>query len=194
MKTKILELENKWGEFVKIGHALCNKQMSFISDKAYLNVLYEPQTTAIQEVFNSFGCNVLPELLTFYKQYNGCSLFFSILNIFGIQSFDKEIYEPYDLEFENRIIQETFKNDNYIFFASLGGDYAFAYKKDECSKVYAVKKGKKKVLKKFDNFELWFSYYFETLYDEYNEEGEKKHPNKRYKEIPALYHETKKFF
>ena len=82
MKTKILELENKWGEFVKIGHALCNKQMSFISDKAYLNVLYEPQTTAIQEVFNSFGCNVLPELLTFYKQYNGCRLFFSSLNIF----------------------------------------------------------------------------------------------------------------
>lgn len=190
----LFNLEKKWGKFAKIGRAFCNQQMPFISDKAYLNVLYEPQTTAIQEVFNSFGCNILPELLDFYKKYNGCRLFFSSLNIFGIQCFDEEIYEPFDLALENHIIQESFKDSNYVFFASLGGDYAFAYKKDECSKIYAVKKGKKKVLKMFENFGSWFSYYFDALYEEYDEEGQKKHPNKRYKEIPALYHETQKFF
>lgn len=194
MKDIFYLLKSKWGGFIKNGHAFCNQQMPFISDKAYLNVLYEPQTTAIQEVFNSFGCNVLPELLDFYKKYNGCRLFFSSLNIFGIQCFDEEIYEPFDLALENHIIQETFKDNNYVFFASLGGDYAFAYKKGECSKIYAVKKGKKKVLKEFDNFDSWFSYYFDALYEEYDEEGQKKHPNKRYKEIPALYHETQKFF
>ena len=194
MKNKILKIEEKWGAFVRNGHALCNKQMPFVSAKAYLNVLYEPQVESIQKVLNSFGGIILPELLDFYKQYNGCRLFFSSLNIFGIQSFEEEIYEPFDLELENRIIQETFKNDKYIFFASLGGDYVFAYKKDECSKIYAVKKGRKKVLKKFDNFWSWFSYYFEALYDEYDNEGRKKHPNKRYKEMPALYHESQKFF
>ena len=190
----LFNLEKKWGKFAKIGRAFCNQQMPFISDKAYLNVLYEPQTTAIQEVFNSLGCNVLPELLDFYKKYNGCRLFFSSLNIFGIQCFEEEIYEPFDLALENHIIQETFKDNNYVFFASLGGDYAFAYKKDDCSKIYAVKKGKKKVIKVFESFDSWFSYYFDALYEEYDEEGQKKHPNKRYKEIPALYHETQKFF
>ena len=194
MKDVLYLLESKWGKFEKNGHALCNKQMSFVSSKAYLNVLYETQIDTVQKVFASLGGAVLPELLEFYKKYNGCRLFFSSLNIFGIQCFDEEIYEPFDLELENRIIQETFKDDDYIFFASLGGDYAFAYKKDECSKIYAVKKGKKKVLKKFDNFNSWFSYYFEALYNEYDDEGRKIHPNKRYKDIPALYHETQKFF
>ncbi len=126
MKDILDLLEKKWGDFVKCGHALCNKQMSFISAKAYLNVLYEPQTNEIQKSFNSLACSVLPELLDFYKKYNGCRLFFSSLNIFGIQCFAEEVYEPFDLLLENHIIQETFKNSNYVFFASLGGDYAFA--------------------------------------------------------------------
>lgn len=194
MKDILYLLKIKWGEFIKSGHAFCNQQMPFVSDEAYLNVLYEPQTNAMQGVFNSLGSNILPELLAFYEKYNGCRLFFSSLNIFGVQCFDEEIYEPFDLALENHIIQESFKDNNYVFFASLGGDYVFAYKKDEGSKIYAVKKGEKKVLKVFENFDSWFSYYFDALYEEYDEEGQKKHPNKRYKEIPALYHETQKFF
>ena len=194
MNEMLLKLEYKWGKFIENGHAMCNKQMQFVSPKAYLNILYKPQLDLIQEKFSLLNALILPGLLEFYKQYNGCRLFFSSLNIFGIQSFEEEIYEPFDLELENRIIQETFKNDKYIFFASLGGDYVFAYKKDECSKIYAVKKGRKKVLKTFDNFWSWFSYYFDVLYEEYDEEGRKIHPNKRYKDIPTLYHETKKIF
>ena len=194
MNEMLLKLEAKWGGFVKNGHALCNKQMPFVSTKAYLNVLYEPQKESIQKAFGSLDATVPPELLNFYRQYNGCRLFFSGLNIFGIQCFEDEIYEPFDLGVENRNIQETFKNSDYIFFASLGGDYAFAYRKDECSQIYAIKKGKKKILKKFDSFETWFSYYFNVLYEEYDDEGRKKHPNKRYKDIPALYHEICKFF
>lgn len=188
------KIESKWGEFLTFGHALCNKQMTFVSEKAYLNILYKPQINAIKKAFNSFSPTIPLDLLDFYGKYNGCRLFFSSLNIFGVQCFDEEIYEPFDLALENHIIQESFKDNNYVFFASLGGDYAFAYKKDECSKIYAVKKGKKKVLKVFENFGSWFSYYFDALYEEYDEEGQKKHPNKRYKEIPALYHETQKFF
>lgn len=194
MKDIFYLLESKWGKFIKNGHALCNKKMPFISEKTYLNILYETQIGAVEKVFSKFGCIIIPELLDFYKQFNGCRLFFSSLNIFGIQIFDEDIYEPYDLELENRYIQEKFKNHNYVFFASLGGDYVFAYRKDECSKIYAVQKGKKKIIKEFENFESWFLYYFESLYDEYDEEGRKKHPNLEYKNIPALYHETNKFY
>lgn len=194
MNEILLKLEAKWGGFARNGHALCNKQMPFVSTKAYLNVLYEPQMDSIQKAYNTLSATILPGLMDFYKQYNGCRLFFSSLNIFGIQCFDDEIYEPFDFESENRNIQETFKNSDYIFFGSLGGDYAFAYKKDECSQIYAIQKGKKKILKTFDNFETWFSYYLDVLYEEYDDEGRKKHPNKRYKDIPALYHETNKFF
>lgn len=194
MKDVLDLLKEKWGGFVKYGHALCNKQMSFISAKAYLNVLYEPQIEEMQKSFDSLACRCLPELLDFYKRYNGCRLFFSSLNIFGIQCFNEETYEPFDLLLENHIIQESFKDSNFIFFASLGGDYAFAYKNDECSKIYAIKKGENKVLKTYNNFDSWFAYYFDSLYKEYDEEGQKTHPNKRYKEIPSLYHETLKFF
>lgn len=193
MDEMLLKLEAKWGEFAKNGHALCNKPMPFVSAKAYLNVLYEPQMESIQKAYQSLGATVLPGLLEFYKQSNGCRLFFSSLNIFGIQCFDDEIYEPFDIELENRNIQETFRNNDYIFFASLGGDYAFAYKKDECSQIYAIQKGKKKVLKTINDFETWFSYYFNALYEEYDDEGRKKHPNTKYKNVPALYHETNNF-
>ena len=141
------KIESKWGEFLTFGHALCNKQMTFVSEKAYLNILYKPQINAIKKAFNSFSPTIPLDLLDFYKKYNGCRLFFSSLNIFGVQCFDEEIYEPFDLALENHIIQESFKDNNYVFFASLGGDYAFAYKKDECSKIYAVKKVKRKFLK-----------------------------------------------
>lgn len=194
MKNIILDLEKKWGAFTKNGHALCCKQMPFISNKAFLNVLYEPQIDAIQDVFEALGATIHPELMEFYKSFNGCRLFFSGLNIFGVQCFWEETYEPFDLRRENYVIQQSFKDDNYVFFASLGGDYAFAYKKDERSKIYAVQKGKKKILKSFDNFNSWFTYYFDALYEEYDDEGQKKHPNKQYKNIPVLYHETCKFF
>ena len=88
----------------------------------------------------------------------------------------------------------TYRTDKNILYIAIKGriDASNAAVAEE--EIYAIKKGKKKILKKFDSFETWFSYYFNVLYEEYDDEGRKKHPNKRYKDIPALYHEICKFF
>lgn len=190
----LIKLETKWGHFEPIEHALCNKKMPFVSNKAYLNILYKPHIDATKKTFETLNANIPPKLLDFYQNYNGCRLLFSSLNIFGVQCHENELYEPFDLEFENNAIQTTFKDDNYIFFGSLGGEYVFAYKKDECSKIYVIKKGERQILKTFNSFDSWFSYYFDFLYNEYDEIGQKIHPNKEHEKIPILYHLTYKFF
>lgn len=126
MKNIVALIENKWGGFTANGHALCNEQMPFVSDKAYLNILFEPQFKLVRETFKILDTEIIPGLKEFYLNYNGCRLFFSGLNIFGVQCFRDDVYEPYDLKIENSMIQEALKNPDFIFFASLGGDYAFA--------------------------------------------------------------------
>ena len=188
------KLESKWGNFIVHGHALCNKPMPFVSSKAFLNILFAPNTECVQSSFDSLDAKPLPGLIEFYKKYNGCRLFSSSLNIFGVQLYRNDLYEPYDLFRENLNIQSKFKDDNYMFFASLGGDFVFAYRKDELCKIYAFKKGQKNLLKTYSTFLDWFNYYFNALFEEYDTEGRKVHPNDVFKEIPVLYHETNEFF
>lgn len=188
-------LENKWGAFVSQGNYLANMPLPFISKDARLNVLFLQEIEAIKNAFaEKFQSKILPELFEFYQHYNGCRLFFSSLNIYGVQFHHSDIFEPFDLLLENYNIQTRFDDNNYVFFASLGGNYVFAYRKDELSRVYAFEKGHKQVLKVFDGFKAWFNYYFDALLNEYDTDGKKLHPNDEFKQIPSLYHVTYKLF
>ncbi len=193
MKRFIDKLEEKWGKLYIVDHYLENGKMSFISKKARLNVLFRPEN--LEDIKHVIKCEldaeVLPELLKFYESYNGCRLFFGSLNIYGMQVHPSDIFEPYDIILENkRHLSELQKNKQeqcrYVFFGSIGGEYLIGYDKQECSKIYCVKSGESQILKEYENLEVFFERYFRELFQEYDIDGRKKHPNKKYKGIPVL--------
>ena len=187
-------LEEKWGRFIPKDHYRTNCPMPFISDDARLNVLFEKNgNDEIVSLFRGFFDAELPEELNdFYLNYNGCRLFFSSLNIFGIQKYTDEIFEPYDIRIENdRIFGKCKKlSSQYVFIGSLGGEYGFAFDKNEKEKIYCFEIGKKKIVKEYDSFNVFFNQMFDYLFDEYDSNGRKININKEYKGIPVLEHLT----
>ena len=187
-------LEDKWGKFISKDHYKTNCPMPFISDDARLNVLFEKNgNDEINSLFrNSFGTEIPEELNEFYLNYNGCRLFFSSLNIFGIQKYNNEIFEPYDIRIENdRIFGKCKKlSSQYVFIGSLGGEYVFAFDKQEMKKILCFEIGKKKIVKEYDSFNIFFDQMFDYLFDEYGSDGRKININKEYKGIPVLEHLT----
>ena len=60
--------------------------------------------------------------------------------------------------------------------------------------LYVFDTRQERVVYKFKRLLELLAHYVDYLYNEYDDEGRKIHPNKRYKDIPALYHETQKIF
>ncbi|MBR1651663.1 MAG: SMI1/KNR4 family protein [Lachnospiraceae bacterium] len=188
-------LEKKWGKMRKEGHYTANGKMSFISDETRLNVVFEPiDDSAIESAFyEKLKSEILPELKAFYKKHNGCRLFFSSLSVFGVQQNNREVYEPYDIVYENLNYYSSLrekKKPNIVFFASLGGKYLFGYDRIELSKVYCIKKGSKEIEQEFDSFDEFFSHYFDALIKMYDADCHKVNPNEEYKGIPVLENVT----
>lgn len=191
-------LEEKWGQFKKENHFFINCPMDFISDKAQLNVIFEAEElTEIRSAYKEVGLIELPsEVENFYKRCNGCRLFFGSLSIFGIQKYPDEVFEPYDIKGENMRLrsQMKLKNDDFVFFASLGGDYVFGLKPNSDSKIYGMEATCAKVLREFDDFNVFVDYYFDKLFEEYDEKGRKIHLDEAFAGIPALEHLTSDIF
>lgn len=190
-------LEEKWGKLEPVGHCFINGQMPFVSAKARLNMLFLPesQTVLSDRISKISDCTLPEQLRAFYSRYNGCRLFFSSLNVFGVQVHPSEVYEPFDLWIENnRIVGGLKPSDrkrcNLVFFASIGGEYVFGFDKDNSSRVFGCKKGSLARVQEFPDFDTFFEFHFNRLIDEYDDSCRKKHPLKQYIGIPALEHLT----
>ena len=190
-------LEEKWGKLVPEGHCLLNGQMPFVSTKARLNMLFLPEEQAVlsERISKICDCTIPEQLKAFYSQFNGCRLFFSSLNVFGVQAHPAEIYEPFDLWIENNHILGNLspkdrKKCDVVFFASIGGEYVFGFDKVNPSRVYGYKKGSLVCVQEFPDFDSFFDFHFNRLINEYDEACRKKHPLKQYIGIPALEHLT----
>ncbi len=182
-------LQDRWGIFKKQGKYLSNCEMSFISKDARLNVFFDPVApTKTEEYFaNVLKAELHPELKTFYKWTNGCRLFFASLSVYGItEEKCNDVFVPFDLDYENRNLSKTMPGNKYIYFASIGGSYVFAYDKKSPSKVYGMKVGSTEVLQTYEGFYDFFDHYFDALIDEYDDKGRKIHPTEAYKGIPVL--------
>ena len=181
-------LENKWGKFTKTGHYYVNGRMPFISPQARLNVFFEPlNDEELDNIEKMFDCKLPCVLREFYKFSNGCRLFFSGLNIYGLQKNPNDIFEPYSLIIENQNNELTIDNSKGFLFGSIGGDYALLLDKNN-GKVFVINKSSGKLEKNFDNFESMFEYFFNALYDEYDVNCKKKHINKEFSKFPSLAH------
>lgn len=188
MNDYVSRLEERWGSFHTSGNYMANGKMAFISDDARLNVLFAP--LPINDVENYFAdilqARLHPELKEFYEWTNGCRLFFASLSVYGIRGENKDILVPFDLDYENRNLLKTMPEGNYVYFASIGGAYVFAYDKESPSKVYGMKVGKKEILQTYEGVNAFFSHYFDALINEYGLDCRKMHPTEAYKGIPVL--------
>ena len=188
MNDYVRRLEERWGYFHKSGSFWANGKMPFISDDARLNVLFTP--LSVVDVENYFAdilqARLHPELKEFYEWTNGCRLFFASLSVYGIRGETKDIFVPFDLEYENKNLLKTMPNDKWVYFASIGGAYVFAYDKELPSKVYGMKVGVKEILQTFDGVNAFVSHYFDALIEEYGLDGRRIHPTQAYIGIPVL--------
>lgn len=190
-------LEAKWGKLEPSDHCLQNGRMPFVSDQARLNLLFVPENTAalVDRAERQFGSKLPEQLIAFYRRFNGCRLFFSSLNIFGVQIHPADFYQPFDLFVENDHIYGTLNKKernacDMVFFASIGGDYAFGFKPDDNQTIIGTKKGSLAPVQTFDCFDAFFEFHFARLIDEYDVDCRKMHPDTRYKGIPVLEHQT----
>lgn len=186
----IEKLTPKWGEGNQLNNCWAQKRLDFISKDARLNILFNPifEKEMYWDFFKSANCT---KLLHFYNSYNGCKLFSNSLCIYGIQEHSSDLYQIYDLEWENMRLNAMMHKLNYIYFGSLGGQYVFALKKNSDDEtVYCFNADNGFLVKKIENFDVLFSTLFNNLYDEYDAEGIKIHKNRKYKNIKSLYNTT----
>ncbi len=181
-------LREKWGEFIKVGNYLSNGKMSFISDDARLNVFFDPlPLESVEAYFNDvLKAKAHPELMEFYKWTNGCRLFFASLSMYGISRDGKDVLVPFDLDYENRKLLKSMPDNDYVFFASIGGAYVFAYDRSMPSKVFGMKVGSTEILQTFEGVYEFFDHYFNALIEEYDVHCKKIHPTDAYLGIPVL--------
>ena len=183
--------KKKWGEGIKLNNCWTQKELNFISRFARLNVLFNPlnDISSYELIFKNVKGD---RLLNFYNEFNGCKLFSDSLCIYGIQNnLSDDVYQTYDLNWENNRIYQMLHLNEYLFFGSLGGQYLFAYKINSNNEiVYCINVDTGEIVHTFKNFDLLFSTLFNKLYDEYDKTGEKIHKNKEFRKIKSLYNKT----
>ena len=186
----IKDMEQKWGSFIKRNNYFEQGEMPFVSKQARLNVIFNPLTESEIKIIESQLGSLPSTLKTFYQKMNGCRLFFGSFNIFGLRKDLDDIFEPYGILEENLVFNLTTGNEKYVFFASIGGDYFFAYEKEEKKRVYCIKRGETEVLKTYSSIHECFEYYFYKLYKEYGSDCKKIHILPEDKDFPLLAHLT----
>lgn len=187
IENKLIE---KWGEGKKLNNCWAQKKLSFISNDARLNILFDPISDS--SLYKAFFKNVESAgLFEFYSQYNGCKLFSNSLCIYGIQEISFELYQTYDLEWENKRVNQMLNLSDYLVFGSLGGQYLFALKANsEEEMIYCMNVDDGEIVKHFDNFDLFFITLFDNLCKEYDANGVKIHKNIKFKNIKSLFNTT----
>ncbi len=142
------------------------------------------------EITKDLNAKLLPELVDFYKSYNGCRVFSDSISIYGISSATEC---PFDLYLNNLNKRAELKHckhkEDYVFIGGIA-DMEMYYLMSEFDnpKIHLSKNGETKIYKSFDSLqELLMHYYllFNTMYDD---EGYRLNPNKGdlFEAIPIL--------
>ena len=183
-------LVEKWGSGTELNNCWTQKKLSFISNDARLNILFNP-IPDVSSYSKFFGEASSKQLLDFYRHYNGCKLFSGSLCVYGMQNQSNDLYQTYDLEWENQRVHQMLGLKGYLIFGSLGGQYLFAFKTDSRDEtVYCIDVDNGDVIRSFENFDTLFSTLFNRLYEEYDEIGCKIHRNLKLKNIKPLFNVT----
>lgn len=166
-------LENKYGGWINGAFYKKQCKISSISERTYLNVLFNPidqrYYETIEKILNWVVCDDLKHL---YTKYNGMMLFCQSFRIFGV-NINGGDYKTLDLLIENGRIESKFKKkfDDYVTFGYYA-EYSFFYKRNgEDLMIYIYSRNSGKFIKTFDNLNQLFDYYIPALMKEYDGDG-----------------------
>ncbi len=173
-------LKNKWKVDQNNEEGLLFCAMPEIDDDVYLHRLYKKiDINYANKYEQENGIVLLPELKEFYKNFNGCRLFHSSINIYG---FDVEKSEPMCMVLNNINLHTKLNNNGFdgkdIVYIGNVGDYLIYYKQSEIKspKLYLSNHGELTVHKEFYSIKELLSFYIKALSFEYDEKGYRKHP------------------
>ena len=121
MEKIIDRLQSKWGCFEKDNHYLKQMDTSNGKKKAYLNILFNPIAQS-EFVFAKIilNCDLHPNLLHFYEQFNGIMLFSESLRIYGIETNSNALYDSYDIVAQNEDDDIQGYGEQYANFVVFG--------------------------------------------------------------------------
>ena len=169
--------------------------MPQINDHFYLHELCKKiDKTNYDQLESTLNIKLLSELKEFYSQFNGCRLFISSINIYGIplkDSFPMDfVVNDFNVHAQYGFSKEEHKD--IVFFGSVG-DLDLSYKQSELdnAKIYLTEKGNIEPILIFDSIKDVMIYYFNILYKEYGADGYRKHPDIVFEGLPHL---ENKFF
>ena len=177
LKTKWnIERDNSEGKIFVV--------MKEFSNKTYLHVLWKKIDINFYEKFeNAYNIKLLPELVDFYKQFNGCNLFLSSIVIYGlcVKESTPMDFALNDLNKHQDLADKNLPKemlDDIVFFGGVG-EYNLYYKQSEINnpKIYLSKDGDVTPSKIFNSIKDTLEYYLKYLIPEYDQHGYRKHPN-----------------
>ena len=188
-------IEKKWklDEDNSRGKLYC--LMPEFNDHCYLHELCKNIDMKMYDDFeNALGIKLLPELKNFYKNYNGCRLFMSSINIFGLNYKDSFPLDFAINDFNGHASYNFTKDElkDIVIFGSVGDDHLW-YKQSEINnpKIYLTAEKNKEPIKTFDSIKSMFEYYFDLLYPEYDSKGYRKHPDAQFIELELPFYANK---
>ena len=188
MKKIIEKLETKWNAFENDKFYLKQCDTSNGKEQTYLNVLfYAVDIGKLQGVQEAFCCKIHPELKRFYESFNGIMLFSESLRIYGIESNDDALYDPYDIVEQNKNDSIQNYGDKYANFVVFGyySYCLFCFDKTDFSYLYVFDTRQEEIVYKFKKLSDLLSHYVDYLYNEYDNRGMKIHFDKSLKGLPV---------
>lgn len=178
-------IETKWKPERDDDEGKIYVAMREVSNETYLHCLCKKiDIERYEKLEEILHVRLIPELKEFYKYYNGCRLFLSSINIYGIgvgksrpMGFFLNNLNMHGQIKDKKILKTTL--DDIVFFGNVG-DYNVFYKQSEYSnpKIYLAKHGSITPIKQFDSIKDMMIYYFTYLIVEYDLNGYRKHPHK----------------
>ena len=180
-------LAKKWGPFETDQHYLKQLDTSNGQKKSYLNILFNPVAHSYLEFpQNIFKCAFHPSLLKFYEQYNGIMLFSESLRIYGVETSDAALYDPYDIVAQNIDDNIQAYGEQFANFVVFGyySSCLFCFDKTNLESLYVVNTEQARVVHTFASISELLKYYVDYLINEYDENGKKIHFDKSLAGLP----------
>lgn len=177
MKKIIEQLEDLYGPWRREKDYLYNCVLSKYSDKIYLNVLFiNSEYKKNISFFNQNKITLSSELQSFYKNYNGITLFSHSFVIYGYVETLEPGYTPLNLATQNMRIRVKNKawDDNYVSIGKYG-KYDFCLKRsDRSEKIYVIDRFTTKIKTTFSSFDQLLDYCVKKISTLYDQNGLKK--------------------